>query len=244
MRMRLYRDAAAQIASAYPDSLIVCMDAYDALCTASSSARSDGDTFFIEKFRTFKKPVVLSVESECMANCSPLDEWFFEHDPLFEFGAKAAAGTARNGLPVKRYVNGGLLAGQATQVASIYDWMLTHNCVDDQVGLSLWARAHPDQWMPDVGEVLFSNKTYGEPLRSTENALFTHFPGVSGWASTTKSYNRAAQTILGVERARHVSGGACTKQAYLSVTIVITCFLLFVLYCLRNPAFAVRRINI
>jgi hypothetical protein len=240
----VYRDAVAQIASAHPDSLIICMDAYDALCTHNEK-KGKGGAFFTDIFRTFNKPVVLSVESECMANCSPLDEWFFEHDPLFEFGEKAAAagGTARNGLPIKRYVNGGLLAGFATQVASVYDWMLTHNCVDDQVGLSLWARAHPDQWLPDVGEVLFSNKTYGEPLRSTEIALFTHFPGVAGWASTTKSYNRAAQTILGVERARHVSGGACTKQAYMSVTIVITCFLLFVLYCLRNPSFAVRRIQ-
>jgi hypothetical protein len=246
MRMRLYRDAATVLAAENPSTIVVCMDAYDALCT-SAVHTGDKQSEFVDRFRSFKKPVVLSVEAGCFLNCMPLDSWYIDNDPLFELAKKSRWKTTKNGLPYKRYVNGGLLAGNAASIAGIYDWMLKNGATDDQIGLSLWSQAHPNDWYPDVAERLFSNKILGERLSSKEKhagPMFTHFPGTGALRSTAVSYNRAARTLLGRSTAKFVKGGnfEFVVTVCVAVFVVLLLFVGFVVFLLRRPALARRRL--
>jgi hypothetical protein len=226
MRMELYKNASLEIYHTSQQSnkptLIVCMDAYDALCVQDVKE-------FAKRFKLFNKPVVLSVESNCGGNCVSVDSWFFTNNNL-----------KSKPLPAKRFVNGGLLVGYSDAIASLYDWMLQSGANDDQVGLGRWALAHPNDWLPDMTEELFSNKTFGEDLSNnfaqnssslsnnllqkteetktkTKKPFFVHFPGMT-WKSTSDAYNRAAQTIL-KEGAEFVDGGSITESTYIAIML-------------------------
>jgi hypothetical protein len=185
-RMRTYRDAAAELTQLDPLAVVVCMDAYDAICL-----RSAGDGL-LDTFRSFGKPLVLSLERVCIGNCVSIRDWW-ETD-----GTPHLRKASLSDLPEDRYVNGGLVMGYAWAIQKLYDWMLNINEADDQRGLGRYALAHRDHWAPDIQGRIFKNKLYGDPLTSADlsgqGAYFAHFPGLP-WNGIT-SYDLTVNAVL------------------------------------------------
>jgi hypothetical protein len=208
-RMRTYRDEAAKVAESAPDMLVVCMDAYDALSLRNCDSLP-------EVFASFGKPMVLSVESCCYANCMPLTEWWqTDGHPYVIDGV----------VPKDRYVNGGLLMGHAAFVRDLYDWMLRAGAKDDQVGLARWALAHRDRWAPDVRGKIFKNLPHKAPLSKADlqgqGCYFAHFPGMHG--TGLEEYERAVLAVL--NRPSGMPRGWSGPVIILAICILVLCLL-------------------
>lgn len=227
-RMKTYRDAAQKLAEENPLNVVVCMDAYDAL----SVRHGDG---LMELFRSFDKPLVLSLEKVCMGNCVSVRDWWRTDGQEYLLDAGITDGIP----PADRYVNGGLLMGYAGAVRDLYDWMLKTGQEDDQKGLARYALAHRDRWAPDVQGRIFKNKVFGAQLTkqdlASEGVYFAHFPGMRDWSGA--GYDKTVLSVL--KRPSGVSsknlGSPSLLAAYI-VALVITCVaLLFLVYVLAVP---------
>lgn len=186
-RMQLYRDEAKRAKS---KSLVVCMDAYDALSVRPLNSSEDVNAL-VHTFELFGKPLVLSLERECGFNCVPIESWWREH-------GKQHNPTITTTTTTDRYVNGGLLMGYAESVHELYDWMLASDVKDDQIGLARYALAHPDRWAPDVHGKIFKNRVYGDQLTKADlegrGCFFAHFPGMTEWAA--EGYEAVVLAVL------------------------------------------------
>lgn len=223
-RMDWYRAAASTLPG---DSLVVCMDAYDALCLRSPDRLE-------EVFRSFGKPLVFSVESFCGGNCVPLKSWW-SSDLSKPFQNKD--GTA----PEDRYVNGGLLMGYAKEVANLYGWMLKENHNDDQVGLGSFALAHPDLWAPDPEHRIFKNRLFNSRLTDEDlqgkGCFFAHFPGMRDWGNA--GYEQAVRHLLHRPSLTHSHNrGTPAKFALAIVALVVLSITLLLVVTLAALHFA------
>lgn len=207
-RMSWYRDAAVQLAQSNNEKIVVCMDCYDAF-----SIRHCNPQEFLTLFHSFKKPIVLSLESTCGGNCEPITKWWM-----------GTYGTTHP--PKKQYVNGGLVVGRASAVGQMYNWILAQQpeITDDQIGLSRFAIANPDAWMPDIYEQLCTNKTFGETLdfeqQAKRSTYFAHFPGLNPGMGPKKMYNDAAKQILGLEAVQLTGDGDMPPTSQTNSSIV------------------------
>jgi len=112
-RMKKYRDACLALE---PTEIIVLSDAEDVLACRDSQE-------FIEKFKKFNQPIVFSSEEYCYSNCVKPVTYWANHPTSSSFP--------------NRYVNAGMMAGYAAQLASMWQWILDARPFinDDQVGL-------------------------------------------------------------------------------------------------------------
>lgn len=219
-RMRAYRDACNEIAAKEGrEAIVVCMDAYDALCVRTV------DASFFESFYRLKKPVVMSLERACGGNCLSIRDWWRNEGKLY--AAKP---------PSDRYVNGGLLMGYAWALAEVYSWMLNNGAKDDQIGLAKWALGHRDRWAPDVGGEFMKNKIYGAQLTDDDlkgrGCYFAHFPGMRDWDGS--AYDKTVQRILGHKsgvKSKNL-GSPILLSAYIIATVLVIlafCIIIWVL---------------
>jgi hypothetical protein len=209
-RMAAYRDAAA----ALPQStLVVCMDSYDAVCLRRS-------TGLRQLFKSFGKPLVFSLESECGGNCVPITKWWDDHQVK----------PGKN-----RYLNGGLLMGYAWAISKLYDWILTQTpCIDDdQRGLGIYALQHPDEWAPDMAGLIFTNSVFGQPLAVVDlqerGSYFAHFPGTPTWSNF--AYNQTVERILGRPSqvySQNMGSPTLIALHVVAIVVAVTIILLFV----------------
>lgn len=130
-RMTLYRDFCRSLD---PQKLIVCMDADDVL-----AVRSFDQAAFAECFQSFGRSIVVAAETVCFGNCTPLDEYWSGHP----------------NVPLRKYANAGVIMGSASELASMYQWMLDTGLEDDQVALGRFINAHPDKVALDSENRLF-----------------------------------------------------------------------------------------
>jgi hypothetical protein len=179
-RMEHYRNAAAELP---PNTLVVCMDAYDALPVKPSKTLK-------KTFESFGKPLVFGLETVCGGNCFNIKPWWYS-----QYGHQYLDANGKR--PPNRYVNGGLVMGEAWAIRDLFDWMLKTGAQDDQVGLGRFALQYPDSWAPDVQGLLFQNKVYRTRLLLSNMPHFAHFPGMI--YSGTRGYNEATAQVLGHE---------------------------------------------
>ncbi len=225
-RMQMYRDAACEVARIDPDSLVVCMDAYDTVSMRSF------DAGLVRTFEEFGKPVLLSLERVCGGNCVSIRDWWKTDGQKY---------TANGVIPKNRYVNGGLLMGRASAIRDVYQWMLNSGAKDDQIGLARWALAHRDQWAPDVSGSIFRNQVFADHLTEIDlqgrGCYFAHFPGSNDWC--IEPYDRAVKTIL--KRPSNVKsknrGTPATFAAYIISLIIVAIALLLVVWTLLPKRF-------
>lgn len=131
-RMKLYEDATAKEPR---NTICVLMDAYDAVCIRPYQTKE-----FVEAFDSYGKPLVIGMESSCGGNCQSLPEWW-DKRPALKAKTK------------NLYVNGGLISGFSQNISEMFAWMLKDPSItDDQVGLGLYVKSHPEMWFPDVYE--------------------------------------------------------------------------------------------
>jgi len=212
-RMKLYQDAANKTP---PKTICILMDAYDAVCIRPYQTKE-----FLEAFDSYQKPLVIGMESSCGFNCQNISGWWKDKP---ELKAKTK----------NLYVNGGLIAGYSEKIAEMFAWMLKDPLItDDQVGLGLYVKSHPDLWFPDVYERILSNKIYGDKIQEDQTCYFAHFPGMSGFQDTAASYKETATKVLGKEYEDVECRAASIVYGVVFGLIVLEIFILFALWA-RN----------
>jgi len=165
-KMEAYAEASALES---PDTIVVCIDAYDALCCRHS-------TEFVAAFEAFQKPLVIGVERSChwWSNCGAIGRWWKSRR------AKGLEGATSAG----EFLNSGVVAGRAWAVSLAYKWMLMHGFEDDQVGMTSFVNNHPKHVEMDLQAQLISNSNVhtGHLLsadqREGRGAFFLHFPSL------------------------------------------------------------------
>lgn len=223
MRMEMYRDAASTKFKEDERSIVVCMDAYDAV--AIRPLKQKGRSDLVETFTAFNKPLVLSLESECGTNCVSLHD-YWKTDGIFYL---ENCGYKRNGpKPTHRFVNGGLLMGYAWAIRDMFDWILNTKTQDDQKGIARYALAHRNMWAPDLAEKIFKNRVFGTKLSPQDlqfnGVFFAHFPGMISWSAA--GYDEAVETVL--KRPSNVKSknhGSLIRYSLTIVAIVLSSIL-------------------
>lgn len=131
-RMTHYRDFCRTLPR---DEVVVFSDAFDALCVR-------GAQDFLTDFSKLERPIVVSgVVGYYPGNTRKTPK-------------VKVSGTAR-------HVNAGLVAGQAGELASMYDWGLQHCIADDQLAVCAYINTYPEKCALDGDRALFFNDEFG-----------------------------------------------------------------------------------
>ncbi len=133
-RMKAYHSYLSRLP---PDEIVVLSDAYDVLCINNGGLR------FKELFLSLNKPIVIGAETGCSFNCFPPQKYWDE--------------VKLNPNNKRRYVNGGLIAGYAGELAKMWAWCIERKFDDDQVGLGQFVNEFPSQVHLDIDSKLFFN---------------------------------------------------------------------------------------
>jgi hypothetical protein len=147
-RMRGYHSI---LMSINPHKVVVLSDARDVVCVRSFSAFMDG-------FKSFNKPIVVSMELFCQG--------VFEYDeskpvynciPLMNYWK--SCGITK--LPNRKFVNMGLIAGYAGELVQMFEWIINKGYVDDQLGLANFTNTFPEKIAADCDAKLLHTSTFG-----------------------------------------------------------------------------------
>lgn len=155
-RAGLYLKEFITIASKTPDRICVVSDCRDVLCVRSPKA-------FVEAFNTYGKDIVVSSEILCggypirdpgaNVNCE-------DSTPYWN-----ANGVFDQDIPFRKYVNAGLIAGKASALVKMYNWMLetgtANRIADDQVLMGMYVNAFPSKIAMDSEAELLHTSTFG-----------------------------------------------------------------------------------
>ena len=177
-RIELYLTALRDLP---PDTLVVLLDAYDALAARPAAELR-------ATFDAFDRPVVVGAEWYCgsATNCGRVQRWWHE------------SGVAPS---LNRHVNAGCVVGAAGALERVYTWIDAKRYSDDQRGLSAWVdAAGPEAVALDVGAALVQNVHVLDGLSTgkTTPAFFQHFPGPLLKRGLFPHYNVAVRHLLGV----------------------------------------------
>lgn len=181
-----YLEEIKRIATVDPDRICVVADCRDVLCVRTPYA-------FTDAFNEFDKDIVVSGEIFCGGdpnpkpgvNCVDLTEYW------------NANGFEGDNIPIRRFVNAGLISGKASALIEMYEWIVKtgveESMRDDQVLMGKYINAHPDKVQFDVDAEMLHTTTFGascgymsyfQPQDSPtiaeilgRGAFFLHIPG-------------------------------------------------------------------
>lgn len=173
------RAFAAAAAAAPRHSLVVCVDAYDVLCTRPPLG-------LVEHFLSKARPLLCGLETDCQShNCGDIQEWW----------ARASSGPVAE----EKFLNSGFVMGTAIAVAAAFQWMLDAGYTDDQLGMAAFVNTHASLVAMDTASAVVRNMEIGEPLTPAERAgtgaYFFHYSGVRRFIGS--SYLDAVKTFAG-----------------------------------------------
>jgi len=146
-RTKAYRDVCATYDK---DRILVFSDARDVFCVRSNKA-------FEAAFQHFGCPILVSAEIFCQGRMNVEDDFvgwqcaslsrYFKHHGITP------------GL--RKFVNGGLLAGYAGALGEMYSWIIENNYKDDQLGIAMYMNAFPQKVALDTEAIVLHTSVYG-----------------------------------------------------------------------------------
>jgi hypothetical protein len=181
-----------------PDNqLVILSDARDVVCLRSNKA-------FLEGFNTFGKNMVVSMEVFCDSKvevasnyvggqCVPLKEYWKHYNIVKK--------------PLRKFVNGGLLAGRVGEIRKWLSWTIDNKFLNDQLALGIYMNTFPDRIAADIDAILLHSSTFGvnagiQEIHIQKNdsptlaevfgrgAFFLHIPGC-----TSKGQKKVYTTV-------------------------------------------------
>ena len=177
-KMECYRSSLQQV---HPDEIVVCLDAYDAVCVSDSR-------HFQETFFSYQTSILIGYEPECC---------FTLHNRFFQIGCCPNIDKWKHfhGISTKDafYVNSGCIVGYAGEIYKMFEWILnypTFPIKDDQVGVGMYMNEFPSKVKLDLDRKFVFNDNFGENLHFKmvgKNQIeidipykpfFIHFPGI------------------------------------------------------------------
>lgn len=176
-KMECYRDA---LRITKKDQVVVCLDAYDAICVRDSHQLK-------EDFLSFDTPILIGYE-----NVSS----FTIYNKYVKIGVSPSISKWKKyhniDLSEKIFVNSGCIVGYAGEICKMFDWILNYRHFeidDDQIGVGYYMNKFPHKVKLDVESKICLNDNYGNNYKvrvhdhrlhvmSRHVPYFIHFPGI------------------------------------------------------------------
>lgn len=177
-RAKLYRNYLREIEASDKHAVVIILDAYDVLVARKSDE-------FPYTFQAFKRPIVIGCEWWCASaeNCGNVLDWWSKNSKKKAFRSR---------------INAGCVTGYATSLLKMYEWILTKNYEDDQLGIASWINLYGhDSVALDSGSAIIYNSNVFDGMRFLSSAFFHHFPGPLLKLGLFPLYNNSATKILG-----------------------------------------------
>jgi len=166
--------------------IVAIIDSRDVLCLRSPHA-------FMEGVASFQNTLITSMEIFCDGMLE-VNEYFV--------GEQCAALTkcwnhnSINVLPFRKFINAGLLCGEANAIMNFYEYALAENIVNDQLALCHYTNTFPERVACDVDARILHSCCFGvnaglydRKLQTKDSpsladifgrgSFFLHFPGVT-----------------------------------------------------------------
>lgn len=187
-RANRYRKELRSIADHDPNQVCVISDCRDVICVRTPDA-------FISAFNSFQKSIIVSAEIVCGGhihpntdgNCYPLTNYWEN------------LGYTEETMPIRKYVNAGLICGTANALYSMYEWMIQKGLEiqesDDQYLMGKFINEHHELVAVDhEAEILHTTtfapscgylhefQQYDSPTVAEmlgRRAFFLHIPGAN-----------------------------------------------------------------
>jgi hypothetical protein len=132
------------------DTIVICSDARDVLCLRNSKT-------FLDAFESYHAELIVSMEltsggiigggQDPVYNCVPLTEYWAYHNCT--------------DIPLRRFVNAGLVCGRARALREFVNWFLESEYDDDQYALGKYMNMFPDRVCADVEAKLLHTTNFG-----------------------------------------------------------------------------------
>lgn len=207
-----------------PDQVVVCLDAYDAVCARDS----DG---LIDTFRKLDAPVVAGYESVAVPTiynkwirvgmAPAIDKWKAHHN------------ISARGV----FVNSGCVVGGAGDVLNVWEWILAYEefaIDDDQIGVGCYMNEFPEKVKLDTGSRIVWNdhmfyntkmEERGDKLivpEPEEVPYFIHFPGLKGQkGGHADRYRKVAAFVVGDDSIMGEDVGVPTDRWWVVVVVPV-----------------------
>jgi len=139
------------LAELHPDAVVIVSDARDVMCLR-------GPTAFMEAFCTLRKDIVLSMELLCGINIDVSDNFkHFQCKPITNYWKFHNISK----LPLRKFVNAGLIAGKAGKLLKFYEWALDNKFEDDQLALGHYVNKYPEDFAVDGNAEMLHTSVFG-----------------------------------------------------------------------------------
>lgn len=177
------------------NKVVVLTDARDVLCLRSS-------TSFMDAFAHYKSDMVACMELMCDNQIEVPDNYIgFQCHPIKNYWNHHNIP-----IPVRKYVNNGLLVGKAYKLIEVLQYGIDNNFIDDQKALGSFINTYPQSVGVDIHAEIFHTTCFGshaglldERLQSDDaptlaelfgrGAFFLHIPGMRGVKGAKVIYN-------------------------------------------------------
>jgi len=185
----------------HDDDIVLLIDSRDVLCLRTSQE-------FMSIYSSLNSDFIVSMEPLCdgkfidtkerMGNCQPLTSYWKHH------GITA--------LPIRKYVNSGLMCGKASSLRKFLTWSLENGYKDDQLALADYMNTFPDRVKADIDAKLIHTclagvgdgkrsidiQNYDSPSiaeLSGRSAFFIHIPGLKWFPGQLTLFNTVSNFI-------------------------------------------------
>lgn len=167
--------------------IVIISDARDVVCLRGPKA-------FTKGFESFNRDMVVSMEIFCGGYYDvPADFRCVQCKPLTEYWKYYSI----TSLPIRKYVNSGLMAGKASALKHCLSWIIDNKFTDDQLGLGNYMITFPERVAADIDASLLHTTTFGvnagiQSIHVQKHdsptfaeffgraAFFLHIPGMKG----------------------------------------------------------------
>ena len=186
-----------------PKQLVVITDARDVLCVRQF-------TNFISDFKQYNKKIVVSME--LFAEGSMLYDpnksyyqvtWLENYWKYYNIDYNTI---------IRKFVNGGLIAGYVEDLINCFQWIIDNNYQDDQKGLGAYMNKFPELFYTDINaDILHTSCAFvngGCIEKNIQNqdsvtlleltgikSYFIHIPGLQGSKGQQLVYNEIKKTL-------------------------------------------------
>jgi hypothetical protein len=189
------------------DKIVVLSDSRDVICVRHVKA-------FMEGYKSLQSDFVVSMELFCNETtdlkyerdiaCVPLVK-YWEHHKI-------------HSLPLRKYVNSGLIVGKASALLAFLLFSISNDIVDDQEALGIYMNMFPAKVYADYEATLLHSTTFGKSgglenglIQKHDSPTFAEFLGRAAFFLHFPALNTKGQKLMYQMSKNIVDQGICSK---------------------------------
>lgn len=212
-KINMYKKILAELS---PNKIIILSDARDVFCCRSPKSYISK----ISKIISLNKIIVSGelfllgktnwTEDSVLEAKNNNPNYFWQGVPLFKYWNFY---NLSDNVPMRKYVNSGLMTGYAIHLLDLFSWIINNNYVDDQLGVSMYINEYPNKIYLDYDAEILHTSGHGVNLGILDikhqrhdsvnfaellghSSYFLHIPGISMSKGQKFTYNVVNKLLL------------------------------------------------